>query len=330
MITRIALAASAFLLPQACLAQAAAPTGFPPVEAGFPNGVKAIPDLTYQTISGYRPLKLDLYLPPQKDGRPHPTVVFVHGGGFISGHPRMLGAYPEFATRLATLAAKGYVVASISYRFAREAPFPAQVQDAKAAIAWLRANASTYGIDPTRIAIWGSSAGGMIAATVGTTCGVAEFEPTIDGKPPEKGTTCVQAVADWFGPMTLGSDDPAAPVDPLASLYYGCASGKCAPGVRTRANPITYIDPSDPPFLIAHGDSDKLVDIAQSRQFDSRLRAACVSSQFEVLAGADHGFRAVDPKNQAGILDRAMEILYAFLQRTIGGGAVADPTRPAQ
>ena len=118
---------------------------YPTVRVSFPGGVVGLPALTYEVLPWYRPLHLDLYLPPGKPAR-RPLVVYIHGGGWMSGHPRQSGAFANWPDVLALMASRGYVVASVEYRLSGEAPFPAAIQDIKAAIRWLRANAAEYEI----------------------------------------------------------------------------------------------------------------------------------------------------------------------------------------
>jgi acetyl esterase/lipase len=169
---------------------------YPPRHIEFAGGVTGFPDLVYQTLPGFRPLHLGLYRPePGSDKTLHPFVVYVHGGGWSSGHTRQAGAFTSWPDVLAALAARGYVVASVEYRLSGEAPFPAAEQDVKAAIRWLRSQASTYQIDRTRGLIWGASAGGQLAALAATSCGVAALEPV--GAPAE--SDCVQGAVSWYG-----------------------------------------------------------------------------------------------------------------------------------
>jgi acetyl esterase/lipase len=280
----------------------------PPLASTSPGGVRALADVPYRTIDG-RELALDLYLPPE-GGKQRPAVLFVHGGGFIQGHRRLMGAATDFPARLAALAASGYVVASIEYRFSPKAFFPAQVQDAKAAIAWLRDHADDYGIDPDRIAIWGTSAGGTIATTVALSCGDPVLEP--DGGDAQSGKSCVQAAADWFGPTSIDSSR-------LSLIYLGCVTDLSCDADRVRAaSPITHITPDDPPFLIVHGDSDVIVPLSQSQELDQALRAAGVDVELQIVKGAGHGLYAKDPARQMMVLDDAMASLTDFLDRTIG------------
>jgi acetyl esterase/lipase len=156
---------------------------YPERRVEFPRGVTSLADVAFSSPVGFRPLTLDLYLP--KDRRQAaPAIVYVHGGGWQSGHGRHAGAFEDWPRVLAGFAARGYVVASVNYRLSGEAPSPAAANDVGEAMRWLRANAARYSIDPRRIGLWGVSAGGQIAAVVGTTCA----EPA-----------CVTAVVTWYG-----------------------------------------------------------------------------------------------------------------------------------
>ncbi len=163
----------------------------------YPGDVTGYMDVTYSVVRGYRPLKLDLYVPAS--GAARPAVVWIHGGGWAGGSPRAaLGPYPDWRVVLASLAARGYVVVGATYRFSGEAKFPAAIEDIKASVRWLRTNAAAIGVDPNRIGVWGESAGGQLASLLGTSCGAVELEGVKD--PPV--SSCVQAVADWYGPST--------------------------------------------------------------------------------------------------------------------------------
>src|SRR2546421_1648971 len=179
---------------------------YPQRRVAFPAGVVGLPDLVYSTIAGFRPLRLDLYLPPAgRSAAPRPFVVYVHGGGWLNGHTRQSGAFQNWPNVLASLAARGYVVASVEYRLSGEARFPAAVQDLRAAIRWLRSQASTYGIDRNRGLLWGASAGGQLAALAATSCGVAALEPPVAAPPTAEpgGATGSRAAAT---PLPGGAD----------------------------------------------------------------------------------------------------------------------------
>ena len=192
-------AALAAILPDSVLATAAhgvLEDRYPVRRVAFGGGVTGLADVVYSQPSGFRPLTLDLYLPASRSaGAPvaRPLVLFVHGGAWFVGHTRHSGAFERWPDVLAALAARGYVVSSMNYRFSREAPFPAAIQDVKMAIRYLRAHAGEYGIDKQRVLVWGGSSGGQLAALAATTCHVAALEPP--DAPAE--SDCVQAALLW-------------------------------------------------------------------------------------------------------------------------------------
>jgi acetyl esterase/lipase len=275
--------------------------GYPANNVTFANGVVGIPAITYAQPLHFRPLTLDLYMPHRVSGDAHlPLIVYVHGGAWVGGTPRGKGALGEWPAVLAALAARGYVVAAVSYRLDGEAHFPAAIQDVKSAIRFLRLNAARYGLDPSRAAIWGPSAGGQLAALAAVSCGVAAFEP-----PPPGGahgaaaqgggatassvSDCVQGAAAWFGvydfvtiPIPPGQTGPAP--------YLGCPTPQCPKETLEFASPVTYVDSSDPPILLIHGLADRLVAVSQTQEFEERLRAAHVPVEMLLIPDVDHGF----------------------------------------
>lgn len=289
-----------------------APT--PPVI--YPGGVKSLRDVTYAEISGFRPLTLDLYLPPES-ASPKPLVVFVHGGAWRHRTARDGGTFRDFPSVLASVAARGYVIASVNYRLLGEARFPAAVQDVAMSIRWLRANARKYGIDPTRVVVWGSSAGGQIATLIGTACDA----PVWSSPASLPGTACVQGVIDWYGIIDLtsnGADLGKAGSDAQAreSAYLGCEVSKCPAELLQSATALTYIDKQDPPFLIQHGTADTSVSAKQSQRLHDALRNAGVPSELILYPNVDHGFAAVPGGGPNDAVNRqAMEDVYKFLTR---------------
>ncbi len=231
--------------------------------------------------TGDHELKLDIYMPP--NAVCPPLVVWVHGGGWRAGSKdNMPGGF---------LLARGYAVASISYRLSGVAQFPAQIEDCKAAIRWLRAHASQYGYDAARIGVWGASAGGHLVALLGTSGGVKDLE-TQHGHKDQ--SSRVQAVVDYYGPtdFTQMSKFPSkidhdAPNSPEALLIGGPVQQN--KDKAARANPITYVTPDDPPFLIVHGDQDPLVPLNQSELLEAALKKAGVPVQLVVIQGGGHG-----------------------------------------
>lgn len=249
----------------------------------LPPGVRAIRDLEYARV-GSRALQLDLYLPEKAEG-PLPLVIWIHGGAWRAGSRSNCPAVP--------LVPRGYAVASISYRFSQEAVFPAQIHDCKAAVRWLRAHARDYSVDPNRFGVWGASAGGHLAALLGTSGGVQELEGDI-GTPGV--SSRVQAVCDWFGPtdfLRIGEHpsriDHYAADSPESQLLGGPVLENREKAAR--ASPITYVSRDDPPFLIMHGDQDPLVPYQQSELLHEALKKAGVDSTLQIVKGAGHGFR---------------------------------------
>lgn len=238
-------------------------------------------DLAY-VPGGHPRHTLDLYLPPADD--PLPLIVWIHGGAFRLGSK-------EDRVPLDQLRA-GYAVAAINYRLSQHALFPAQIEDCKAAVRWLRAHADRYGIDPARIASWGESAGGHLAAMLGTTGSTAELEV---GEHLDLSSR-VQAVVDFFGPTDFLQMDAHrlpqgmvhdTPDSPESELVGGPIQERRAEVAR--ANPVTYVGPDAPPFLIIHGDQDPLVPYHQSTLLVAALEAAGVPVTFYTVAGAGHG-----------------------------------------
>lgn len=223
-----------------------------------------------------RPLVVDVHTPTGTP--PFPVIVWIHGGGWRSGDEDLHGDHAALRQR-----ARGYAVVSIEYRLSGEAKFPAQIQDCKAALRWLRAEGPRYGLDPDRVLVWGSSAGGHLAALVGTSAGVATLDPPY-GDP---ATATVRAVIDWYGPSDLVSLSASGAQAAGAGLL-GCFAADC-PDLAALASPISHVDASDPPFLIEHGTADPVVDPQQSELLHAALLAAAVPSQLVWLPGAGHG-----------------------------------------
>jgi acetyl esterase/lipase len=198
----------------------------------FPDGVTGYADVIYSTIQGFRPLVVDIYTPPKAAG-PKPLVIYIHGGGWNSGHTRHSGALANFPLAMAKFAAEGFVVASLEYRLTGEAPFPAQLQDARAAIRFLKANAAKYGIDPARVGVWGGSAGGHLAALAALTCGVKE----LDVKPAEAGSECVQSLVTWYGVFDFAPMLARSTANAAENALLRCAPASCADAVVKAASP---------------------------------------------------------------------------------------------
>jgi acetyl esterase/lipase len=257
---------------------------------GFEGGVSAIGGIIYAVREGFRPLTLDLYLPPRRTAdRPAPLVIYIHGGAWVTGHPRS-GGMPRM---LAALAARGYVVASISYRLRAEAPFPVAIQDVRDAIRFLRTNAQSYGIDGARVGIWGASAGGQLAALAATGCGIGALDSPASVIAREGTSPCVQAAVSWYGVHDFATI-PLPVVETGPRPYLGCNLAHCSRETMAMASAVTFVDPTDPPMLLIHGGADTLVVPSQSVELDQRLRDARVPSELIIIPGVNHGFVGPD------------------------------------
>jgi acetyl esterase/lipase len=229
---------------------------------------------------GHERQRLDLYLPAEKAAA-RPLVVWIHGGGWHEGSK---SGNPGKA-----LLARGYAVASIGYRLSQHAVYPAQIEDCKAAIRYLRANAAEYGIDPARIGVWGASAGGHLAALLGTTGKLR----TLDVGEYLDQSSEVKCVLDWFGPTDfLNYGEPRwqgldYPQSVVSRLLGGSISKN--PEKARKASPVYFVHPKAAAFLIMQGDQDPLVPLQQSERLHAALKEAGVESHLEVLPGAKHG-----------------------------------------
>jgi acetyl esterase/lipase len=249
-------------------------------------------DLAYLP-NGHERQKLDLYV-PENSGGLMPLIVWIHGGGWMGGSKNHCPPLPW--TR------KGYVVASIDYRLSQDAKFPAQIEDCKAAVRWLRIHSDKYSIDPDRMVAWGDSAGGHLASLLGTAGEVSEWEkglPAVSSR--------VHAVIDWYGraDLTRVSTDLALADSPSALLLGGC--GKKVAGLARKASPILHVSKDDPPFLIMHGSMDSLVPMRQSQAFAGALKEAGVESRLVILEGAGHGGEEFLFVEQVKVIDAFLE-----------------------
>ena len=302
---------------------AAAPTAAPTTSAT----TSTLPEWTLEPVASdvaYAPMSeaqtLDLYLPDAATS-PLPLVVFIHGGAWMAGDKRNEVA----ASVIPVFLDEGYAVASINYRLSGEAIFPAQLLDVKAAIRWLRANVATYGIDPDRIAALGESAGAHLAALLGTSAGVAEFDDPAYGNP--EVSSAVNAVVDFYGPVDLVAADvmlaanpacaetlrSANEPDPASSQLLGAPPDE-VPELAATANPITYLQPGRivPPFLIEHGDVDCVVPYQGSVALHEAIEAFAGPgrSQLVIVPGSGH-YTEFDAASQ-------VPTVLAFLADTIG------------
>jgi acetyl esterase/lipase len=282
------------------------------------DGVTTQRNITYCTAGG-EALKMDLFLPKSGNG-PAPVVVYIHGGSWVGGDKFEVGLAGN------ELAKKGYVVASINYRLGPKHKWPAQIQDAKCAVRYLRASARQYNLDPNRIAAWGSSAGGHLAALLGLTDASAGFDNS--GQYLDQSSR-VQAVVDMFGPTDLNAYDPDKFSKGVGQAVFGVTRDQPeARELLRRASPITYAaNGAGVPFLILHGDKDSLVPLSQSQALYDRLRASRTQAELVVVKNGEHGFRPtggqIDPTT-----GQIRNMIDNFLDRTLGNTNAASQTFP--
>ena len=296
--------------PEAPASQAAAPQGADP-EFSMPTAPADIEtrEVVYATVAGHE-LHLALAWPKKPTKLPMPTVVHIHGGAWLVGDHRGPENYP--------FAQAGFFTANVEYRLIPEAIFPAQIQDCKAAIRYLRAHATELRLDPDRIGVWGDSAGGHLAALLGTSAGVAKLEGDLGYA---GHSSAVQAVVDYYGPSDIGtmgdapsSTDHTSAAAPESRLIGGSVLENVEKA--REASPVTYVDKSDPPFLIFHGDRDQIVPFNQSEKLQAALQKAGAESTFVRVKNGGHGFDGQCSPTQ----DQTLALAIEFMQKHLGLG----------
>jgi acetyl esterase/lipase len=297
-------------------AEWAGPTRFlPPTEpTRRDDGALHFSGLTYAVAFGFRPLQLDLWVPDTAASPP--LVIWIHGGGFMFGDRRYLPETLRPNQVFDALLEAGLAVATIDYRHALEAPFPAQLHDAKAAVRYLRAHAAELGVSTERIGVLGESAGGHIAALVGLTAHRPDLEGTHGVVGP---SSAVDVVVDWYGPADLGTM-PRATLPPAVAAKLPIELRVPPEDQLTRglegpaladASPITHVTPDAPPFLLVHGTTDWLVPYTQSEQLQAALTAAGVASRLVPVEGAEHIFTGCDD------IDAVVQLSVDYLQEAL-------------
>ena len=240
-------------------------------------------DLVYKRVDS-RELRLDLYSPPKISG-PLPIIIWIHGGGWSRGRKERCPAV--------RIVDDGYAVASIDYRLTNVAPFPAQIEDCKAAVRWLRANASKYNLDPDRIGVWGFSAGGHLAALLGTSGDVPELEGRGDNLNVSSRVQAVLAVSAPVDFLRLYHDASATPTVTTPKVLTAVKMLMGGPieeheATAIAASPLHYVSKDDPPFLIIHGQEDATVPVIQCRLLADALKRAGVETTLDIANGR-HG-----------------------------------------
>jgi acetyl esterase/lipase len=284
-------------------------------------------DIRYDTpMSGDTPIPLKLDLQVPRASCKKPLVVYISGGAFLTNDKT------ANLRRRTYVAEQGYVVASVEYRTVPSgATYPDAVADVKSAIRYLRAHADQYDITASKVAVWGESAGGYLAAMTGVTNGLSRFENS--GNPGQ--SSAVQAVVDEFGPSdiskiasdydTAAQEMNYAAANWLAQFVFGARttlSVQDDPAAMASANPLTYVGASSPPFVLLHGSADQLVSPSQTRILHNALRAKGVDSTRYVVEGANHGdltFMGFDPDAvKQWSSQQVMDGITSFLNKQLG------------
>lgn len=315
---------------------------YPEHNVSFPGGVTGIPDLVFYSPGTFRSVRMDLYLPPARFSGPRPFVVFTHGGGWSGGTKRTTGAFSNWPGVLAALSAKGYVVASLDYRLLGDEIAPAAIQDTKAAIKFLRANAAKYNVDKNRGLTWGPSAGGQLSALAGTSCGATALSPparagrggagrgaagaapaagraaTVETAAPvptgmDAESDCVQAAVGWYGIYDFTTMNGGG------GAYLGCTdAAPCSVDKLKVESPIAYVSDKTPPFLIVHGVKDTTVPVKQAEDFYAALKAKGVKVELMLLPDVGHSFIGDTPQATKDASLKALQKTFEFIDATIG------------
>lgn len=276
-----------------------------PANLQVPNDIQLVRDVVYATVEGKNgqplELKMDCAFPKESDVAALPVVIYIHGGGW-SGGDRTIGL--PFAIAFAR---GNYFACTISYRLSGEAIFPAQLQDVKDAVRFIRGHAEELAIDPDRIGVWGHSAGGHLSALLGVTGNVATFAEPAGAR---RQSSAVQAVVDVSGPTDLLLIAPDGDGGPMISQLLG-GTVRDKQELAKSASPVNHVDAKDAPFLIIQGGQDRLVPDEQAEVMRDALKSAGVECEYLYVREADHG-----------VMDRRAFLATAvFFDKHLGGDA---------
>jgi acetyl esterase/lipase len=244
----------------------------------IPDDIEVIKDVIYGQ-GGALPLRLNIVREKNQAGPPKPVIIYLPGGAFLTSDRNVATG------RLAALAQRGFIGVAVQYRTSSEGKFPAQIEDCKCAVRFLRAKAADYHLDPDRIGVWGASAGATLAALLGTTDGRAELE----GSGGWSGfSSRVQAVSAWYGSFDLRGADIADPENPVFR-WFG-VNPHAVPERAKLASPLAQISPTSAPFFAVVGDRDHPSVLKQSELMVAALKEAGAEATLLVVPGYGHGF----------------------------------------
>lgn len=251
-----------------------------------PAGVVVKREIVYSKI-GKSELHIYLARPNPLPKRALPVVIYLHGGAWRNG------SHENLASGAWGLAKSGFAVASVEFRSSDDAIYPAQIDDCRTAVGFLKRNARNYSLDNTKIGVYGVSTGGHLAALLALTSSSLKCA-AIEGAPSDLASLSEGARLDWN-----------APSSPLSQLLGGTIKQKAE--LAKRASPLFYADEFAPPLLILHGDTDEFVPVAQSEKLYRKLKVAGASVEYRVFAGEAHGLK--------GAREEADDIILKFFQR---------------
>lgn len=257
--------------------------------------------------------KLDIYIPDTN--KIHPVIIFIHGGAFMGGDKADFQLNPALEGLK-----KGYAIVSINYRLSQESTFPAQIHDVKAAIRWVKANASKYHFNASKIILWGASAGGHLASLAGTSADIKALEDLNLGHADE--SSSVQVVIDWFAPINFLEIDNQLTKSGLGEANHSDENSfesklmgqkiTDIPAQIKAANPEIYISINSPYFLIQHGSLDYLIPVEQSITFAEKLQRVLGNEKVKltILNGASHGGKEFESAEN-------LNLIFQFLDNKI-------------
>lgn len=249
----------------------------------------AVLEVDFAQPAGFRPLSLDLRTPETLNA---PVVLFLHGGGWLRGSRKVFTPGISVADSFDRIVAAGIAIASCEYRLSGEARFPAQLDDVRSAIEWLHGHGAEFGVDASRLVLWGVSAGATLAALTGL------------------GRDDVRGVVDWFGPADLLAladyDTGEAPEHTREARWLGRPAPE-APETARAASPALQVHTGAPPLHVSHGTADEHVPFSQSEAFVTALRSAGADVEFHPVKGGKHFWRGLD--DTGPLFDRAIEFV---------------------
>lgn len=256
------------------------------------------PDIQYGYAGG-RALMMDIMYPPREEKK-HPVVIWVHGGGWSD--EKLTRLYrPE--KEMAHLCKMGFVCASIDYRLSQHAPFPAQIEDCKEAVRYLRANAEKYGIDAEHFGAWGESAGGHLVELMAVT----NDEEFIRGENQEYSSR-IQAAVPWYAPKDMRKSIQEMKQNENWARLFAAETEEKSLQLMEAASPIAYAERKNPPMLLMHGRADKLVSVMESVEYHRALTAAGNDAELVLIPGQGHGFFEGQ---------EYYDVIYHFLEETL-------------